>query len=89
MVRDTADAGDIAGQIVDLVVTLAPHRVDRPVDTLRLVEDLGYDSLGLVELAVAIEEHLGVEIDSETSFTATTVGDVRELIHRLVQEASP
>jgi acyl carrier protein len=45
------------------------------------VEDLDMDSLGMVELVMAIEEEFDVgEIDEETTAKIKTVGDVVDLI---------
>ena len=42
-----------------------------------LVDDLGADSLSLVELAMAIEEAAGVTVEDEALPTLKTVGDVK------------
>lgn len=44
------------------------------------VEDLGADSLDIVELIMALEEEFGVEISDEKAESLTTVGDAVEYI---------
>jgi len=44
------------------------------------VEDLGADSLDLVELIMALEEEFSVEISDEKAESLTTVGDAVEYI---------
>lgn len=60
------------------------EELGRPVSSSsdRFVEDLGADSLDLVNLFVAFEEEFGVEIPAETAERIRTVGDVYRLACR-------
>jgi long-chain acyl-CoA synthetase len=49
-------------------------------DTSRLSEDIGLDSLGMVELQSALEQRFAVEIPEDAWQRARTVGDLRQLI---------
>ena len=49
---------------------------------MRLVEDLGLDSLKLMELAVSIENHYQIRIDETSEAEILTVGDLVDIIHR-------
>jgi acyl carrier protein len=51
----------------------------------RLVEDLEADSLDLVELAMALEEELSLEIPDEDLEGIRTVGDAVEFVAERVQ----
>lgn len=51
--------------------------LEQVTDTALLVDDLGTDSLALVELAMAIEEATGIAVEDEALPTLKTVGDVR------------
>ncbi|WP_460060586.1 acyl carrier protein [Streptomyces sp. YKOK-I1] len=52
--------------------------------TLRLTDDLGFDSLQLIQLAVALEERFGIsEVEETAMLDIVTVGDVEELIAKL------
>ncbi len=51
----------------------------------RMREDLGLDSLDAVDLIVALEKALGVEIPEETARRMRTVGD----IHSYIKEKAP
>jgi acyl carrier protein len=44
------------------------------------VDDLGADSLDIVELVMALEEEFGIEIPDEDAEKITTVGDAVEYI---------
>ena len=46
----------------------------------KFVEDLGADSLDLMELASSLEEEYGVSIDKEELKKIVKVGDIVELI---------
>lgn len=48
----------------------------------RLIEDLGADSLDTVELVMALEEELGMEIPDEDAEKLKSVEDVLEYIER-------
>ena len=52
----------------------------RVVPNARLVEDLGADSLDLVDIVFSLEDHFGCEIAEEDVARVVTVGDVVELI---------
>lgn len=48
----------------------------------RLVEDLGLDSLKLMELAVAIENHFRIRIDEAAETEIVTVSDLLDVVER-------
>jgi acyl carrier protein len=49
-----------------------------------LIEDLGCDSLDIVEISMELEEHFDVAIPDEFADTARTVRDVAEGMMRLL-----
>lgn len=49
---------------------------------MRLVEDLGLDSLRLLALAVAVEDHFRLCLDEEDEAEISTVGDLVRIIER-------
>ena len=58
-----------------------------PQDNLR--EDLGVDSLAMIELLFKIEEAFDLEIPDEDLSTITTVGDVIAYVERRLDKAAP
>ncbi len=70
-------------QVRAIVVGLALAPRDVYDGQMRLVEDLGYDSLRLVELSIAIRAQFGVDLDPETSAGAQTLDAVIELVAEL------
>lgn len=72
----TAQEAVIAGIIAENL-GVEPHKVTR---TASLIDDLGADSLDVVELVMAAEEHFGIEITDEEGDAADTVEKVFNLI---------
>jgi acyl carrier protein len=52
-------------------------------------EELGFDSLTTVEIAVAAEERLGVRIPDERLLELTTIGDAVGCIEELLETPAP
>ena len=57
---------------------------DEIVPTARFLEDLGADSLDIVELIMALEEAFSIEIPDEDVEKVVCVGDVVEYIQNLL-----
>ena len=64
----------------ELTVDLLELGDDRIVPDARFAEDLGADSLDLVELVEALEQEFGVQIDDAELADITTVGEAHELL---------
>ena len=47
-----------------------------------IVEDLGADSLEIVDMLMALEENFGITVSDEEALTLQTVKDVAEFIER-------
>ena len=54
---------------------------DKVVETASFMEDLGADSLDVVELVMAIEEDFELEIEDEDAGNITTVGEALTFIN--------
>ena len=54
--------------------------VDSIKDDSHFVNDLGADSLNIVEVVMAIEEEFDIEIPDEDAETLLTVGQVKQYI---------
>jgi acyl carrier protein len=68
-----------------IIVELAPIRPAAVTASTRLIADLGYDSLGLLELAAALEHDLGLpEISAEDATSVQTLGHAQDLVVRLL-----
>ncbi len=51
----------------------------------KFVDDLGADSLDMVELAAAVEDEFGFEISDEEARKLVTVGDLIELVIKKIK----
>ena len=60
---------------------MADVDIDNILPENALIEDLGADSLNVVELVMAVEESFGLEIDEEEARTLLTVKDIIDFIH--------
>jgi acyl carrier protein len=78
-------SNDIQVQVRKLVGDLVPAG-GRQVETEdRIVEDLGYDSVSIVELALALEVEFDLsDIPEEQAMDLVTVGDIEGLVSRLI-----
>lgn len=76
---------ELAPLVVQIVEACAPEPSGAPTVDLRLIDDLGYDSLALMELATNLALEFAIEpIGEERLVDVSTVGDVVELMAELV-----
>lgn len=69
---------EVCKLIQEIISDLAPNP-GTPVATARLVEDLGFHSLALLELAFSLEDEFDLPtIDEPTARTILTVSDVQQ-----------
>lgn len=66
----------------------APVDVDGLTPETRLIDDLGYHSLALLELAYALEDEFGLPpLDEETARDILTVRDIEDLVAQRLSAA--
>lgn len=51
-----------------------------------IMDDLGADSLDLVEILMTLESEMGITISDEDALTLKTVGDVTDYLERVTAE---
>ena len=76
----------IADKVKKIVVENLAVSEDQVTPEARFIEDLGADSLDLVELVMAFEEEFGSDIPDEDAEKLTTVGSAIEYIEKKSQE---
>ncbi len=66
--------------LIALIAEITGVETAQKSDTLRLSEDLYLDSLGRVQLASAIEQRMGIELEEEQIAGISTLGELRKAI---------
>jgi 3-hydroxyacyl-[acyl-carrier-protein] dehydratase len=67
--------------IIERYLKLEPgERIEQRPDTTRLSEDLGVDSLTMLEIVMAIEEALDFRVEDSDARNIRTLGDVRRYV---------
>ena len=88
--RAVADMGalrEIGAEVRDILCFHLGVEVARLTDGTRLHEDLGADSLDVVEIVMSCEERFGVEIPNRAATALTTVGDAIRCVQAEVAAA--
>jgi acyl carrier protein len=82
-------ADEVRKLIRDLIIELAPNPEAASLDNPRLIEDLEYHSLGLLEVAFTLEDEFDLEpIDEETARGIQTLRDIQEHVLRALRARS-
>ena len=66
---------EVFERVKKIVVENLEVDADKVVEAASFIDDLGADSLDLVELVMAFEEEFGIEIEDEVQENIRTVGD--------------
>jgi acyl carrier protein len=80
----TETTEDLSARVRALIGTMSPLGERTAESHQDVMNDLGYDSVAIVELALVLESEFGLQpIDDEEAFDVVTVGDVEQLVCRL------
>jgi acyl carrier protein len=74
---------DVAAQVRTIIRTLSPYDEHEITTDDRLVEDLGLNSITLVQLSVTLEHEFGLTVSPEQAATVSTVGELESLVCRI------
>ena len=74
------DEGQIFAKIKKVVADKLDAAPEEIVESAAFVDDLGADSLDVVELIMALEDEFGLEISDEQAEGIRTVGDAVKFI---------
>jgi acyl carrier protein len=75
---------ETADRVKRIVVEHLGVEADKVTEDASFIDDLGADSLDIVELVMAFEEEFGLEIPDEDAEKITTVGDAIRYIKEKV-----
>ena len=70
-------------EMIDIIVEQLSVEKEKVVPNASFVDDLGADSLDLVELIMAMEEGFDIEIPDEDAEKITTVQDAIDYVNNL------
>ena len=70
----------IEQKVKDIIVEQLSVNAEQVTPEAKFIEDLGADSLDIVELVMAFEEEFGVEVPDSDAEKLLTVGDVVKYI---------
>ncbi len=70
----------VSGKVRDIIVEQLGCEPERVKSESSFIEDLGADSLDIVELVMAMEEEFDIEIPDEDAEKLKTVGDVQSYL---------
>ncbi len=73
---------DVVERVKKIVVEHLSVDADKVIDSANFMDDLGADSLDIVELVMAFEEEFGVEIPDDAADTIATVGDAVKFLEK-------
>jgi acyl carrier protein len=76
------ERADIESKLTGLLVEELGLDGDKITMQSRFEEDLEVDSLGVVELLMALEDNFGVQIPDEEAESLTTVGEAVDLVEQ-------
>jgi acyl carrier protein len=71
---------ETAAKVKTIVIDHLGVEADKVTEEASFIDDLGADSLDIVELVMAFEEEFGVEIPDDAAEKITTVRDAIEYI---------
>ncbi|MDE0370262.1 MAG: acyl carrier protein [bacterium] len=74
------DRSQVQAKMRDLLVDELGLDADKITDAATFEEDLEVDSLGVVELLMALEDEFGVKIPDEEAENITAVGEAVDLV---------
>jgi acyl carrier protein len=83
LTRKGVDSMDTTQKMIDIIVEQLNVEKDKVVPGASFVDDLGADSLDLVELIMAMEEGFDIEIPDEDAEKISTVQDAINYVEKL------
>lgn len=73
---------ELSSKVRNIIAEQLGVPLENVKDTARFMDDLGADSLDIVELIMALEEQFDIEISDQEAEKIQTVGDAIEFISR-------
>mgnify|MGYP006309111845 CR=1 FL=1 len=84
--RETGDTSLVPGIVTGIIERFLEPDVKPLIradnDSLRLFDDLGVDSLTMMEIVILVEETLGISVENEELRGLQSIGDIKGFIHQ-------
>jgi acyl carrier protein len=80
---------DIAAEVRDILVFHLGSEEAKLTDNAKLIEDLGADSLDVVEVVMSFEEKFNIDIPNHVAAELVTIGDAIAFIKGHIAENRP
>ncbi|KAL3943290.1 MAG: hypothetical protein SGBAC_002661 [Bacillariaceae sp.] len=74
------DAGDVTGRILEVVKNFDQVDGNKVTEKVKFTEDLGLDSLDVVEVVMAIEDEFAIEIPDAEADKIVSIADAVDYI---------
>lgn len=85
----TVDRKEIESKIKEILAKELGINIEKITNDKKLIEDLGMDSFGAVEIAFELESKFGISIPNEEIKNIKVVGDIVEyIIHCILTKVS-
>ena len=88
MPRERVVVSDIAAEVREILVFHLGSDREKITHDARLADDLGADSLDVVEVVMSFEERFDIEIPNNVATKLVTVGDAVDFIEAQVAQAA-
>ncbi|HNQ46038.1 MAG TPA: acyl carrier protein [Syntrophorhabdus sp.] len=76
----------VAEKVKEMIIKQLDSKESEVVPEARFIDDLGADSLDIVELIMALEDEYGLEIPDEDAEKIETVGDAIRYIEEHIKK---
>lgn len=83
--RTIPQRAEVLRDVQEIVAEHLGMQMERVRESDALIEDLGCDSLDIVEISMELEEHFDISIPDEFDEQMRTIGHVTDAVLRLVQ----
>ncbi len=80
-------SAEVKDRVKKIIVDQLGVDADKVKPEASFIDDLGADSLDIVELVMALEEEFNIEIPDEEAEKARTVGDVMQYVSQKAKNA--
>ncbi len=77
----------IGEQLISIISELVDHEISDMNSESRLIEDLGFDSVSIINLIAAVQDEFGFEFGENDNIVdiISTIGNLEKYIERVIE----